>query len=147
ANGFGRAVSAPLVQLSITAIGWRPTYLLQAAMMAAVALPLAALFRRSDPVGRDGSDRAMSSHPSSSPPPATPRPGWTLGEAIRTLHFWLLFAVYLFTGLGSFFVSLHQLAFAIDIGFDPIYAASVLGMGAFLAVFGTIVTGTLSDYI
>jgi MFS family permease len=76
-----------------------------------------------------------------------PRGGWTLAEAMRTPHFWLLFAVYLFTGLGSFFVSLHQLAFAVDRGFDKLYAAEVLGMGAFLAIFGTIVTGALSDYI
>ena len=59
----------------------------------------------------------------------------------------LLFTVYLCTGLGSFFVSLHQLAFAVDVGFDKLYAASVLGLGALLSVAGTIVTGTLSDYI
>jgi MFS family permease len=66
---------------------------------------------------------------------------------VRTPHFWLLFAVYMFTGLGSFFVSLHQLAFAVDVGFDKIYAAEVLGAGAFLAVPGIVVTGALSDYI
>jgi MFS family permease len=66
---------------------------------------------------------------------------------VRTSHFWLLFAVYLLTGLGSFLVSLHQLAFAVDRGFDKLYAAGVLGMGAFLAIAGTILTGTLSDYI
>src|SRR5437899_1887764 len=75
------------------------------------------------------------------------RRDWTLAEAIATPHFWLLFTVYLCTGLGSFFVSLHQLAFAVDAGFDKLYAASVLGFGAFLAVGGTIVTGTVSDYI
>jgi len=144
ANGLARAISAPLVQLGVSGIGWRPTYLVQALLMAAVVLPLAALFRRAEPPRR----RIGASSPPDSPLlDAQPRPGWTLGEAVRTPHFWLLFAVYLFTGLGSFFVSLHQLAFAIDVGFDPIYAASVLGMGAFLAVFGTIVTGTLSDYI
>ena len=66
---------------------------------------------------------------------------------MRTPHFWLLFAVYLFTGLGSFLVSLHQLAFAVDRGFDKLYAAEVLGLGSFLAIAGTIFTGTLSDYI
>jgi MFS family permease len=66
---------------------------------------------------------------------------------MRTPHFWLLFAVYLLTGLGSFLVSLHQLAWAIDVGFDPLYAASVLGTGSLLAVVGTIGTGTISDYI
>jgi MFS family permease len=76
-----------------------------------------------------------------------PARSWTLNAAIRTPHFWLLFAVYLFTGLGSFLVSLHQLAFAVNVGFDKLYAAGVLGIGSFLAIGGTIVTGTLSDYI
>jgi MFS family permease len=147
ANGFARAVSAPLVQLTILGIGWRTTYLVQAALMAAVVLPLAALFRRVDPVAPAATDGPVPKDGSPAMPEAASRPGWTLSEAARTPHFWLLFAVYLFTGLGSFFVSLHQLAFAIDIGFDRVYAAEVLGMGAFLSVFGTIVTGTLSDYV
>ncbi|MGH7094420.1 MAG: MFS transporter [Stellaceae bacterium] len=145
ANGLGRAISAPATTFLIAGVGWRTTYLVQAAFMAAVILPLAALFRRSDRAPAPAETRE---------PPAVAldatsllQSGWTLGEAMRTPHFWLLFAVYLFTGLGSFFVSLHQFAFAVDIGFDPLYAASVLGIGAFLAVFGTIATGTMSDYI
>ena len=66
---------------------------------------------------------------------------------MRTRHFWLLSTVYLCTGLGSFLVSLHQLAFAVDVGFDKLYAATVLGLGSFLAIAGTIITGTMSDYI
>jgi predicted MFS family arabinose efflux permease len=144
ANGFGRATSAPLVQLSISTIGWRETYLAQAAFMAAAVPLLAVLFRRAS--------RSRTSAQPAGPPPATapmslPSPSWTLSEASRTTHFWLLFAVYLFTGLGSFLVSLHQLAFAVDVGFDKLYAAGVLGMGSFLAIAGTILTGTLSDYI
>jgi MFS family permease len=151
ANGIARGISAPAVQWSISLIGWRSTYLVQAAVMAAVVLPLAALFRRAE---SGGGGRAKSRLASEAPPAiaATPSPspaasGWSLGEAIRTPHFWLLFSVYMFTGLGSFFVSLHQLAFAVDIGFDKLYAAQVLGMGAFLAVPGIVVTGTLSDYL
>jgi MFS family permease len=66
---------------------------------------------------------------------------------MRTLHLWLLFAVYMFTGLGSFFVSLHQLAFAVDVGFDKLYAAGVLGVGSFLTIGGIIGIGIISDYI
>jgi MFS family permease len=146
ANGFARAVSAPVAQLLISTIGWRHAYLAQAALMGVLVWPLAALFRRDEPP-------APVAPPSPSPagggavaaPPA--RRDWTLAEAIATPHFWLLFTVYLCTGLGSFFVSLHQLAFAVDAGFDKLYAASVLGMGALLSVGGTIVIGTLSDYI
>jgi MFS transporter, OFA family, oxalate/formate antiporter len=147
ANGFGRAVSAPLVQLAISVIGWRTAYLVQAALMALAVVPLAGLFRRADPAPTRPTEGAVPDEASTALPSAPPRRGWTLREAARTPHFWLLSAVYLFTGLGSFFVSLHQLAFAIDVGFDRLYAAEVLGMGAFLAIFGTIVTGTLSDYV
>jgi len=146
ANGFARALSAPLVEAAILGIGWRSTYLVQAGFMAVMVLPLAAWFRRADPSRHGPRAEGAEAAPASALPVA-PRGGWTLSEAMRTPHFWLLFAVYLFTGLGSFFVSLHQLAFAVDRGFDKLYAADVLGMGAFLAIFGTIITGTLSDYI
>ncbi len=158
ANGFARAWSAPIVQLLISSFGWRATFLIQAGFMAAMIVPLAALFRRTAPSPHPSQPVPALSHAApamdaSQPttampsPAALPPPGWTLAEAVRTPHFWLLFAVYLFTGLGSFLVSLHQLAFAVDRGFDKIYAAWVLGMGSFLAIAGTIVTGTLSDYI
>jgi MFS family permease len=146
ANGIARGLSAPLVQLLISGIGWRTTYLVQAVFLAACVLPLATLFRRAE-----RAPASVAAAPAGSAPiPAAPEParrGWTLAEAMRTPHFWLLFAVYMFTGLGSFFVSLHQLAFAVDVGFDKVYAAEVLGAGAFLAVPGIVVTGASSDYI
>src|SRR5438067_4862586 len=147
ANGIARGISAPLVQLLISLIGWRTPYMAQAGLMAVLVLPLAALFRRAEAPPAPPRDGSMPIDRPGEAPAAVPYFGWTLAEAMRTAHFWLLFAVYLFTGLGSYFVSLHQLAFAIDIGFDRIYAAGVLGMGALLAVFGTIVTGTMSDYV
>jgi MFS family permease len=132
ANGFARAFSAPATSMMISGLGWRGAYLWQGAFMAVVLLPLAALFRGA---GRGTSRRA------------TGHDGWTLRQAVRTPHFWLLFLVYLFTGLGSFLVALHQLAFAVTIGFNQQYAADVLGMGAFLSLPGVILTGTISDYI
>jgi len=142
ANGFGRAASAPLVQFLISTIGWRETFWAQAAFIAVAVPLLARLFRSAAryPV-------ASGAAPSESAGLPRPTMNWTLGAAVRTPHFWLLFAVYLFTGLGSFLVSLHQLAFAADVGFDKLYAAGVLGIGSFLAIAGTILTGSLSDYI
>ena len=135
ANGFARAFSAPLSQLLIAGLGWRHAYLALGGFMAVAFLPLAALFRRTEP------DRAASS--------AARRAGdgWTLHRAMRTPNFWLLSLVYVFTGLGSFLVALHQLAFAVSIGFDKLYAAEVLGLGAFLSLPGVILTGWISDYI
>ena len=149
ANGIARGLSAPAVEFTILSIGWRSTYLVQAALMAAVALPLMALFRRVEPaeMRQAPRDEAPERAAPAAAAPASMQPGWTLAEAVRTPHFWLLFSVYLCTGLGSFFVSLHQLAFAADIGFDKLYAAEVLGAGALLSVPGIVVTGTLSDYV
>lgn len=137
ANGFGRAISAPVAQMLMDGVGWRGAYAIQAGVMAVLVLPLAAMFR--------GADAA----------PSAPRPAaaasamrdWTLGAAMRTPHFWLLFLVYMLTSIGSFLVSLHQIAFAVGVGFDPLYAAFVLGTGALLALPGVIVTGSLSDVI
>jgi MFS family permease len=137
ANGFARAFSAPLSQVLIAVWGWRGAYLAQGGFMAAAFLPLAALFK-----GADAQRLAMASAGRS-----VATSGWTLRRAIRTPHFWLLFLVYVFTGLGSFLVALHQLAFVVTVGFDKLYAAEVLGLGAFLSLPGVIITGTLSDYV
>ena len=148
ANGFSRAASAPLVQLLITAVGWSRAYLTQAALMAVLIVPLACLFRGTDPRPVDGGPARGSLEAGRAEAPARePDRNWTVHDAIRTRHFWLLCIVYFCTGLGSFLVSLHQLAFAVDVGFDKIYAATVLGMGSLLAIVGTIFTGTISDYI
>ncbi len=138
ANAFGRAVSAPVSQILISGVGWRGAYMIEAAAMAIVVLPLAALFRK---------PTRIPAAPPKASADAPPQREWTLRAASRTRQFWLLFLVYMLTSVGSFFVSLHQIAFAVDIGFDGLYAASVLGAGAFLALPGVILTGTLSDYI
>ena len=136
ANGFGRAISAPIAQLMVSEVGWRHAYLLQAGVMAVLVLPLAALFRGAEqtPIAKPVTDNALARD-------------WSVAEAMRTGHFWLLFTVYGLTSIGSFLVSLHQLAFAVDRGFDPLYAAFVLGLGSLLALPGVILTGTISDYI
>jgi MFS family permease len=136
ANGFGRAISAPIAQWLVDDVGWRNAYLLQAGLMGLLVIPLAAMFRGAEaaiPAGAGGGQ--AEGH------------AWTLAEAARTRHFWLLFLVYMLTSIGSFLVSLHQLAFAVGQGFEPLYAAFVLGMGSLLALPGVILTGTISDHI
>jgi MFS family permease len=134
ANGAGRAISAPVAQFLVGDMGWRNAYLLLGGVLA-LLVPLAALLPRRE-----------RGPPTSAGKEAAPR-NWTLAEAAGTWQFWVLGLVYMLTSIGSFLVSLHQLAFAIGVGFDPLYAASVLGLGALLALPGVIVTGTLSDRI
>ncbi len=139
ANGFGRAISAPVAQLMVEGYGWRGAYWMQAGGMALLVVPLALMFRRAE--------SALPAPASGSTASAAPARDWTLKAAMATRHFWLLFLVYALTSIGSFLVSLHQIAFAVGVGFDPLYAAFVLGTGALLALPGVIITGSISDII
>lgn len=143
ASGVGRAIATPVVQALVLAYGWRYTYGLMAALMVILLVPLGWCIRAPSPAGPLPRARGAAE------PHATPTllPDWRLSDAMRTLHFWLLFVVYLCTGLGSFFVSLHQLAFAADMGFDKLYAATVLGIGNLLTIGGIVAFGTISDYM
>src|SRR3984893_907059 len=99
ANGFGRAASAPLAQLLISAIGWRRAYLTQAALMVALVLPLAGFFRGTDPsAATKAAAESAREHPEGAAPSDR---DWTVGDAMRTRHFWLLSIVYLRNGLAS----------------------------------------------
>jgi MFS family permease len=142
ANGFGRALSAPIAQLLVNGVGWRMAYVIEARALALLVFPLAAIFRPARLAsGGPAPAGAVTATMSSA------QRHWSLAEAMRTPDFWLLFVVYICTSIGSFLVALHQLAFAVDAGFDPLYAASVIGIGSFLALPGVILTGAASDHI
>ncbi len=144
ANGVGRAVATPLSQILVDTVGWRQSYLIMAAIMGASLIPLWFLLSGSR---TESTRRQPLPKPLTSPGSATDGPEWTLRLAVRTPHFWLLFGIYLCTGLGSFFVSLHQLAFAVDMGFDALASATVLGFGSLLTIGGILTFGILSDHI
>src|SRR5438270_738664 len=72
ANGIARGISAPLVQLAISLIGWRSTYIVQAVLMAAIALPLAGMFRRAEPVPRRSDPAVAAAASAEVSPPAPP---------------------------------------------------------------------------
>ncbi|MSO77287.1 MAG: MFS transporter [Alphaproteobacteria bacterium] len=147
ASGFGRAAAAPFGQIAISMFGWRDAYVFQAALMAVLVLPLAALFRGAERPAPPSTSSGAAASRATAPTVNPPVRAWTITDAMATSQFWLLFLVYLCTGLGSFFVSLHQLAFAVDMGFDKLYAAQVIGFGALLSVVGIVMTGTVSDHI
>ena len=137
ANGFARAVSAPLSQVLIRAsAGAEPIWRRAASWRQRFCRSPRCSGRRTRE--RIGERRAGA--PSSAPA------GRCAARCTRRIS-GCCSLVYVFTGLGSFLVALHQLAFAVTIGFDKLYAAEVLGLGAFLSLPGVIITGMLSDYV
>jgi MFS family permease len=75
------------------------------------------------------------------PPPQD----WTVRRAVRTREFWALTAVQMFIPLGIFPISLHQVAYLVDLGFSKVFAAGVLGHMGLMSSCGRILFGSLSD--
>ena len=72
---------------------------------------------------------------------------WTLPHAIKTYRFWLLcFITFSLWGVGNHIIITHQIAFAIDVGFDRFYASAVLSLSGWTFCIGAL-TSMISDRI
>jgi MFS family permease len=137
--GLGVLVVGPLAQSLIAARGWRAAYLILGAGALAVLVPLVWLAVRDAPAA-------------AAPLRAAPRVAPTDGgrevrAALRTRPFWALFCAYLCTPLAVFPVVTHQVAFAVDQGFPPLFVAGVFGLVGLMSIAGRIAFGVLADRI
>jgi len=139
AIGAGMLVLPPLTQVLLTTYDWRLTHQLLGAGILLV-LPLVMLL----PLGRmtAGSPEWRSLRAATA---ATGTGGWTIAAALRTSAFWGLFVAYLFTSVAAYSVMPHSVAYLIERGFRPLFAASAFGMAGMLSAIGIIAVGWLSD--
>jgi MFS family permease len=136
--GFGVFVMGPLAQWLIASMGWRVASAVLGLGSLCVLFPIAWLGAR-DPEARavgPGRPRQQTSGPN---------PDSALRQAIRTRTFWALWCAYLCTPLAVFPVTTHQVAFAIDRGFQPIFAASIFGVMGLLSIVGRVSFGFAAD--
>jgi MFS family permease len=148
--GIGVFVLGPLAQWLIDVVGWRAATTLLGAGALVLLVPLVSLGLRSEPrpwYRAGGLTDVGGGH---APAPSTPAPrrsdpDATLGDALRTPQFWALFAAYFLTPLAVFPVATHQVAFAVDVGFTPLFAASVFGIMGLMSSVGRPVFGVAAD--
>ncbi|HEY7677501.1 MAG TPA: MFS transporter [Candidatus Methylomirabilis sp.] len=143
---LGTAVFAPLTQLAIAGIGWRMTYLGFGLLVAGAALPLVFLFLRDDPreMGllpdgiaptAPGAGRAGAA---AGPGPAFAGPGVPSG-------YWTIFTANILRGMMVNAVTVHQVAYLVDVGYSKMAAASFFALASLLAVIGGLAAGAVSD--
>jgi MFS family permease len=142
--GVGILALGPLAQWLIAAHGWRRAYLVLGAGALAVLVPLVWLGVREAPRRRPGEPRDGER---GRPAPAPAEPGAGLRQALGSRAFWALFLAYLFTPLAVFPVVTHQVAFAVDQGFDRFLVAGIFGLTGFMSVVGRIGFGLAADRI
>ncbi len=151
----GAFASYPAIAFMIDSAGWRNTFLLEAAAIVVITLPLMAIFVRYHPREKnlvpDGLEAKVASSSNISTPrfpdPAWVATDWTLARAMKTTRFWMLcLTSFSLFGLGEHIVIAHHVAFAIDVGYSVIYASSVLALFGVLFTCGSF-AGLVSDWI
>jgi MFS family permease len=143
---LGTAVFGPATQLAIAAVGWRMTYLGFGLLVAGAALPLICLFLRDDP-------REMGLYPDGIAPvlPGPGRAGAAAGQAPAFAEpgippgYWTIFAANILRGVMVNAITVHQVAYLVDVGYSKMAAASFFAMASLLAVLGGFAAGALSD--
>lgn len=123
--GAGNLAYPPLAAWWIDLFGWRGAYFVLAALTLALALPAAIAVenRRLRPSLAQG---------------GAPLPGATLGAALRSQQFWLLYVVAFLICIGFFVPMVHLAPYAQDRGFSNaqgVALVSLLGLGSLLGRF------------
>jgi MFS family permease len=175
--GVGVFVIGPLAQWLIATSGWRTATATLGAGTLLLLLPLVwlgardpvpaptrpagpspdapdarASTARGDRESADGRPRGGRRGPRRSGSPDAPVAAGlhadpALADALRDRVFWALFAAYFFTPLAVFAVFTHQVAFAVDLGFDRLLVASIFGVVGLMSSVGRVGFGVIADRI
>jgi MFS family permease len=138
----GMAIMTPLFTMSIGAFGWRATFLLFAALFAAVAVPAALfIFREDAPRHADELPVTGAAHASAAPM----REPLSFADAVRTWPFWKIVLGLFACGFSMNLLGTHGVPMLMDHGFDAMTSSFGIGMIGLVAIVGTLVLGRLSD--
>lgn len=127
---------------AIETLGWRQAYLVLASLPLLVALPLVAVLLREPPRTADGAAGQAS--------PAAPvalLPGMTLGEAMRTVRFWVLWTALLVVSIGVGALIPNMVPILMADGLTAEDAAATAGLVGISVIVGRLVSGWLIDRV
>jgi MFS family permease len=156
--GIGLLGLSPLAQWIISNFGFRWAYALMGiGVFLVIALPTA-LFQRHRPEDKnllpDGETPDSEGVNVGAQPKldmvvdrAWTETEWTLGKALCTRRFWLFFATLFFSMVGVYGVVMHEVSYAVDMGFSKITAATAFGLTGFLGAAARILWGAVGDRV
>ena len=113
----------PIEAWLLPRLGWRGALTTLAIILGVTTIPLHAIVLRRQP--RPVEHRGGREHS------AAPAPSFTLGEATRTLLFWVLTVAFVVGNFSTVSVTIHLIPYLTDRGWSPAIAAASIGwMGA-----------------
>lgn len=139
----GMAAMTPVFTWAIATWGWRATMVGYAGVFTAVTL-LAALFviRDDAPAHTDLLPDEIAAERSRTTPVAQSLP---LRDALRTVPFWKVCLGLFACGYSMNLLGTHGMPMLMDHGFDATTSSFGIGLIGFVAIFGTVVLGRMSD--
>jgi MFS family permease len=142
ASMTGMSLLVPAVTWLILTTGWRTTYMLIAAGVLVLVLPLCLLVLRDSPesVGLMADGGVLKPGTTAAPVERV-----TAGEALRTLAFWQLAGSFFTCGFSMSLLSAHGIPMLTDHGYSPMFASWALGVLGGSAIGFTVMLGALSD--
>ena len=141
--GVGMLLVVPLTQLLIDIWGWRAAFRVLALIALLWIVPSSLWLRRymlNAPEIRGQSPERQNQATSGSDPK-------TLRQAMRTVPFWLIIAMFFFGNVSSQTLHVHQVAYLVDHGLPALAAASVVGVVGMASIVGKTGGGWLSDRV
>jgi len=146
---MGTAIFPLIITCLIDAHGWRSSMLLAGIAVATICIPSALLMRRPDSnevkaIALDTASCSPTKY-STSTIADGPALGLSLSEALETVQFWMLFAVFLFFLLGLGLVMMHIVPYAVDSGMTSVQAATLITLIGISGIGGRLLSGLISD--
>jgi MFS family permease len=156
--GVGTLVMAPTIQFIIDTVDWHHAFLILAAIVIMVVVPITALFQRRSPeeVGQFPDGIIPTSSQNGAPnPEASPKDNracclpeeWTLRTTLRTRAFWWMALVNFAAGITTNTLVVHQAAKVVDAGYTATLAASIVGFVGLLRSVGGVLCSHFSDRV
>src|SRR5438874_3078713 len=142
ASMTGMSLLVPAVTWLIINTGWRITYVVIAAGILVLVLPLCLFVVRDSP-------ESMGLRPDGAAAKTSGRAGArervSAGEALQTLAFWQLAGSFFTCGFSMSLLSAHGIPMLTDHGYTPMFASWTMGVLGGSAIGFTVMLGALSD--
>ena len=143
-------VFVPFIAFTIPIVGWRNMWLILGLIVLVLAVPVAFLILKDDPmeVGQlpDGDEKTPSRSSVGSTPRGPLETGYWL-NALRSVPFWQISGGYFVCGVTTAMISTHFVPYAIEEGFSASSGAMAFGVLSGLNIIGVMGAGMLGDRI
>ncbi len=150
--GLGIFIVVPITQYLIEIIGWRKAFMCQGIGVLLIMVPISYfVFRQEAPTASykntvSAANDAIGDLQYQGTSPSSEQDFiWTLGLALRTLFFWAVFSIYIFSSFAMSGVVIHLAAYLVDLGYSKMSSAMVLSLLGLISLPGRILFGFLTD--